>query len=248
MNEAVEREDVRFMYRNYRNEIAERHVTPISMRFGSTVWHPEPQWLLRAYDHCKKAEREFALSDCQFAALDAMPAVSVKPLEWITPSPTTDGQWQDTTGIYDIEECILFIGHVETGIRFESEDEAKASAQADYERRIRSALTPAPDPVADVSRVADLEAKLERLIEDRARFPDRPDWVGDMIGAHYGNMESRIRSAESYTEKYRMRLSSAERKIDELTAVLENIATWGNSDHCTKLRSFAKAALTKGGE
>jgi hypothetical protein len=66
--------------------------------------------------------------------------VKVKPLEWITPSPTTDGQWQDSTGIYDIEDCILFIGHIETGIPFQSEKEAKAAAQADYERRIKDAL------------------------------------------------------------------------------------------------------------
>lgn len=84
------------------------------------------------------------------AALSAMPAqgVKVKPLEWVTPSPTTDGQWQDTTGIYDIEECILFIGHVETGIRFETVKEAKAAAQADYEARILSALDLPTPPVS----------------------------------------------------------------------------------------------------
>ena len=64
----------------------------------------------------------------------------VKQLQWITPSPTTDGKWQDTTGIYDIEESILFIGHVETGTPYITDKEAKAAAQADYERRVLSAL------------------------------------------------------------------------------------------------------------
>lgn len=67
-------------------------------------------------------------------------APQVKPLVWVTPSPTTDGQWQDESGIYDIEDCILFIGYVETGIRFDTEEAAKAAAQAHYEAMIREAL------------------------------------------------------------------------------------------------------------
>lgn len=92
-------------------------------------------------------------------------------------------------------------------------------------------------------RIKTLEAEKERLIEDRARFPDRPDWVGDMIGAHFKNLEHKAEAAEGFTEKYRLRLMSEQRKRQELEAVLEKIATWGNSDHCTKLRSFARAAL-----
>lgn len=52
-----------FTYKNYRGEIATRVVTPISVRFGSTEWHPEPQWLMKAFDHEKQAEREFAMMD-----------------------------------------------------------------------------------------------------------------------------------------------------------------------------------------
>jgi uncharacterized membrane-anchored protein len=47
-------------YTNYRGETAIRRISPISARFGSTEWHPEPQWLLLAFDHDKQAEREFA--------------------------------------------------------------------------------------------------------------------------------------------------------------------------------------------
>ena len=32
------------------------------LRFGSTQWHPEPQWLLQAWDVDKDAERDFALA------------------------------------------------------------------------------------------------------------------------------------------------------------------------------------------
>lgn len=102
---------------------------------------------------------------------------------------------------------------------------------------------PADALEAAQARIAELEGQNQRLVEDRARFPDRPDWVGDMIGAHYGNMEYRIESAERYTRQYEAQLRMEQRKNKELTEALENIVTWGNSDHCTKLRSIARAAL-----
>ncbi len=52
-----------FTYKNHRGETATRTVSPISVRFGSTEWHPERQWLLKAFDHEKCAEREFAMAD-----------------------------------------------------------------------------------------------------------------------------------------------------------------------------------------
>jgi hypothetical protein len=59
--EAVE--PVKLTYTNYRGETAERTIIPKSIRFGSTEWHPEPQWLLLALDVEKNADREFALKD-----------------------------------------------------------------------------------------------------------------------------------------------------------------------------------------
>jgi len=50
-------------YRNHRGECGWRVITPKRLWFGSTEWHPEPQWLLTAYDHDKKADRDFALRD-----------------------------------------------------------------------------------------------------------------------------------------------------------------------------------------
>ncbi|MEZ2132739.1 MULTISPECIES: hypothetical protein [unclassified Sinorhizobium] len=52
-----------FVYRNWRGEIATRTVRPIRLEYGATDWHPEPQWLLIAWDIEKDAERSFAVKD-----------------------------------------------------------------------------------------------------------------------------------------------------------------------------------------
>jgi len=52
-----------FTYRNHRGVSGVRRVQPISVRYGTTEWHPEPQWLMRAFDLDKDAEREFAMSE-----------------------------------------------------------------------------------------------------------------------------------------------------------------------------------------
>ena len=50
-------------YKNWRGETSVRRIVPMAApHFGQTDWHPEPQWLLRAWDVDKQAEREFALS------------------------------------------------------------------------------------------------------------------------------------------------------------------------------------------
>lgn len=67
-------ESVTLTYTNYRGETAERTITPKHVYFGATEWHPEPQWLLRAYDHGKKADRDFALNDLGTRALQTAPA------------------------------------------------------------------------------------------------------------------------------------------------------------------------------
>ena len=54
---------VTLTYTNYRNETSRRTLTPKYVYFGSTEWHPHPQWLLRAFDHDKQEERDFALLD-----------------------------------------------------------------------------------------------------------------------------------------------------------------------------------------
>jgi hypothetical protein len=37
-------------YTNWRHERRKRTIKPVSIRFGATVWHKEPQWLLAATD------------------------------------------------------------------------------------------------------------------------------------------------------------------------------------------------------
>jgi hypothetical protein len=56
---------VRILYTNYRGETAWRHIRPVSMRWGSTEHHPEPQWLLDALDLDRNVARTFAMKDVQ---------------------------------------------------------------------------------------------------------------------------------------------------------------------------------------
>lgn len=50
-------------YRNWKGEISWRTVTPIEVWWGTTEWHKQPQWFLKARDHSREAVRDFALAD-----------------------------------------------------------------------------------------------------------------------------------------------------------------------------------------
>lgn len=54
---------VRIVYTNYRGETAIRSIVPDRIHFASTEWHPDPQWLLDAFDLEKNAIRSFAMKD-----------------------------------------------------------------------------------------------------------------------------------------------------------------------------------------
>lgn len=54
---------VTIRYTNYRGETAIRTIIPDKIWFGSSQWHPEPQWLMDAFDVEKDAHRTFALKD-----------------------------------------------------------------------------------------------------------------------------------------------------------------------------------------
>lgn len=54
-----------FKYKNYKGEICIRKVRPIEIWFGSTIYHPENQWLLKAFDVDKNDYRNFAIKDIQ---------------------------------------------------------------------------------------------------------------------------------------------------------------------------------------
>lgn len=52
----------RISYVNWRGEAGERRILPTRLAFEANEWHPEPQWILFAWDLDKDAERGFALS------------------------------------------------------------------------------------------------------------------------------------------------------------------------------------------
>jgi hypothetical protein len=55
-------EPIIFWYCNHRGDEGYRNVTPLGIRFGSSDYYPERQWLLRGFDNDKGAEREFAMA------------------------------------------------------------------------------------------------------------------------------------------------------------------------------------------
>lgn len=112
-----------FGYTNWRGERGNRRVQPTRLYYGSTEWHPEPQWLLEAIDLDKGEVRAFAVKDIGSAS----PAASTEALtkerdRWIA-------DWQAANA-----EC-----------RRLEEDagatEAALSASLERERAMREALT-----------------------------------------------------------------------------------------------------------
>jgi len=61
---------------------------------------------------------------------------------------------------------------------------------------------------------------LERLIEDRARFPDRPDDIGAMIGAHFSNLRA---LADTNEEAWRRTQLRSDVEVARLRGALEQI-------------------------
>lgn len=57
------RQSLRFTYKNYRGEVAERTVIVHGIWWGKTEFHPELQWLMVAYDVPNDKERTFAMRD-----------------------------------------------------------------------------------------------------------------------------------------------------------------------------------------
>jgi hypothetical protein len=51
------------VYTNWRGETQVRHILPDSIWFGTTDYHPEPQWFVLALDTDKGEYRDFALLD-----------------------------------------------------------------------------------------------------------------------------------------------------------------------------------------
>ena len=54
---------ITILYTNWKGETAYRRIIPKGLRFASSEFHPEAQWLLDAYDLDKQADRAFAMRD-----------------------------------------------------------------------------------------------------------------------------------------------------------------------------------------
>lgn len=59
-------QSVLMLYTNYKGETEERRVQPRAVYWGWTEWHPDPCYLLHAFDLEKNAIRDFELEKCQF--------------------------------------------------------------------------------------------------------------------------------------------------------------------------------------
>ena len=57
------KEIVKILYTNWKNETRYRLIKPIRIEFKSTEWHKEKQWILNAVDIEKDAIRNFAMKD-----------------------------------------------------------------------------------------------------------------------------------------------------------------------------------------
>lgn len=56
---------VQIYYLNWRKRMAWRTITPLFTWWGTNDWHETPQHFLRAWDHGRKAVRDFAMLDIQ---------------------------------------------------------------------------------------------------------------------------------------------------------------------------------------
>jgi predicted DNA-binding transcriptional regulator YafY len=54
---------MKLTYTNYKGETSVRDFEPFELAYESSEFHPEPQFVLRAWDHDKQAIRSFALKD-----------------------------------------------------------------------------------------------------------------------------------------------------------------------------------------
>jgi predicted DNA-binding transcriptional regulator YafY len=59
----AERSRCSFRYRNHRGKISDRKAILGHLRHAATEWHPEPQWLVDAWDCDKLLQRTFAVAD-----------------------------------------------------------------------------------------------------------------------------------------------------------------------------------------
>ena len=125
--------------------------------------------------------KELIAANRELRAILAYPAEA----EWVEvvayATPNEDGDWQML--FFDEKEAMLYV---------DEEPPAPLVLQSAHLAAL-SAVTAERDAAL---------AENARLIEDRARFPDKPDDIGNMIGAHIGNLKAGKEQAESYARKW----------------------------------------------
>lgn len=126
------------------------------------------------------------------------PVAEVKPLEW-------EGYWAAAPyGPYSIWEgfaneegawCVSWSGSIVAHAH--SLEDAKSAAQADYERRIRSALSPQPTTVEQAARVMrDRLEELDNAVANAERSgPSAKGYVTDATFHHWCGERSALREA-----------------------------------------------------
>jgi hypothetical protein len=63
MQNVVKGTQLRFTYTNWRGETNIRRATVWRIFYGSTEYHPDPQWLMEGVDLDKNAVRVYAMRD-----------------------------------------------------------------------------------------------------------------------------------------------------------------------------------------
>jgi predicted DNA-binding transcriptional regulator YafY len=63
LSEFIVERSVQIDYTNYRGERGFRRIYPLRLIYGSNEFHPEPQWMIEAFDVDRGIPRTFALED-----------------------------------------------------------------------------------------------------------------------------------------------------------------------------------------
>lgn len=69
--------EISMVYTNYKGETSTRRIVPGNIYWGKTKWHPEDQWLMKAFDLDKWESRDFVLKDCLFSTPNAETAAAI---------------------------------------------------------------------------------------------------------------------------------------------------------------------------